>query len=82
MLEDIGIDAIVGTKQVVKAIQAGTLAHMYLADDVEPYLHAKLTAAGNENGVEIRRVPTMEDLGKACKIDVGAACVGIRKPTA
>ena len=81
MLEDIGTDAIIGTKQVLKAIQAGTLAHMYLADDVEPYLRAKLTAAANEYGVEIRQVSTMEELGKACKIDVGAACAGIKKPT-
>lgn len=52
---------------------------VYLADDVEAFLKNKLKAVCYEYGVEIKSVPTMQELGEACGIDVGAACAGIPK---
>jgi len=79
MLEGLNENAVVGTKQVLKAASAGQLARVYLAEDVDAFLRAKLTAACRENGIEIIPVSTMRELGAACKIDVGAACAGIPK---
>ena len=73
----IGKNAIVGTKQVLKAIEAGKLSHVYLAEDAEAFLRNKLIAACTEHGVEIRPIPTMQELGETCGIDVGAACAGV-----
>jgi large subunit ribosomal protein L7A len=79
MPADLCKNAVVGTKQVLKAIQAGSLRCVYLADDVEAFLKNKLKAVCYEYGVEIKSVPTMQELGEACGIDVGAACAGIPK---
>lgn len=79
MSGDLCKNAVVGTKQVIKAVQAGTISFVYLADDVEAFLKNKLKAVCYENGVEIRTVPTMQELGEACGIDVGAACAGVPK---
>lgn len=79
MLEDIDKSAIVGTKQVLKAMQAGILLYVYIAEDVDAFLQKKLTAAAQEASLEVRTVPTMQELGESCGIDVGAACVGVKK---
>ncbi|MEL7602543.1 MAG: ribosomal L7Ae/L30e/S12e/Gadd45 family protein [Bacillota bacterium] len=79
MPADLCKNAVVGTKQVLKAIQAGSLSCVYLADDVEAFLKNKLKAVCYEYGVEIKSVPTMQELGEACGIDVGAACAGVPK---
>ncbi len=79
MLEDIGSNAIVGTKQVLKAIAADQLACVYIAKDADGFLANKIKAACFEHGVAVTEVPTMRELGTACKIDVGAACAGLPK---
>ncbi|MDL2259167.1 ribosomal L7Ae/L30e/S12e/Gadd45 family protein [Eubacteriales bacterium OttesenSCG-928-K08] len=79
MLEDIGPNIVIGTKQALKAMQAGALEYIYVAEDVEPYLKNKLITAGQEFGVQIRPAPSMKELGAQCGIDVGAACVGVPK---
>lgn len=79
MLEDIGKRAVVGTKQVLRAMQAGSIDKVYLAEDVEAFLQNKIIDAGQAYGVKIEMVPSMKTLGEACGIDVGAACVGLNK---
>lgn len=70
--------AAVGTKQVLRLLNAGGLTRVYIAQDAEAYLVNKLEAACREHGVETVFVPTMRELGKTCGIDVGAACAGVR----
>lgn len=72
-------NAVVGTKQVLKAVQAGVLQCVYLAEDVEAFLHNKIRSAAEDAGLEVKSVSTMKELGERCGIDVGAACVGVRK---
>lgn len=79
MPEDLCKNAIVGTKQVLRAVQAGMLARVYLADDAEAFLKNKLKAVCYEYGVALQNVPTMRELGESCGIDVGAACAGVPK---
>ena len=72
-------ERIVGTKQVLKAISSGVLKCVYIAEDVEPFLYSKLYSACETAGTPVVLVNTMSELGKACGIDVGAACAGIVK---
>lgn len=78
-MEDIDSSAIVGTKQVLRALEARTLSKVYIAEDAEAFIKSKIRAAAEECGVEITPAPGMKALGEACRIDVGAACVGITK---
>lgn len=79
MLEDIDKNAIVGTKQVLRAMQAGGIYKVYVAEDAEVFLRNKIKDAGQTYSVQIEMAPSMQALGEACRIDVGAACVGLRK---
>lgn len=72
-------NTVVGTKQVLKAIQAGTLGYVLIAQDTEPHLQSKLRAACEEYGMPVETVATMRELGALCGIEVGAACAGVRK---
>lgn len=72
-------NAVVGTKQVLKAIQAGALGRVLIALDTEPHLLSRLRAACEEYGMAVETVATMRELGALCGIEVGAACAGIRK---
>ena len=78
MMEDLRRpDRIVGTKQVLKAIACGSLKRVYIAKDVDAFLHSRLTEACEKAKVEYVWVESMKNLGTACGIDVGAACAGI-----
>ncbi len=63
---------VVGFKQVKKAITSGVCIKIYLADDCSENISDNLRAiAGN---TEIVSVPTMQELGNLCEIDVAASC--------
>lgn len=76
-MEDIDSRAIVGTKQVLRALQMGTLRKVYLAEDADAFLRNRIRAAAEAAGVQVLPCEGMKALGEACGIDVGAACVGI-----
>lgn len=81
MLEDLlGGECVVGTKQVQKALSAGTLQRVYIAEDVDSHLRSRLAADCERAGVMVVSVASMNQLGKACSIEVGAACAGLFKP--
>ncbi|MPN57235.1 Ribosome-associated protein L7Ae-like protein [bioreactor metagenome] len=81
MLEDLlSGECVVGTKQVQKALAAGTLQRVYIAEDVDPHIRARLAADCERAGVAVVSVVSMKHLGKACSIEVGAACAGLFKP--
>ena len=65
---------VVGIKQVRKALREGRARKIWLADDADPALTEPLETACRENGIEVLRVVTMKELGRACAISVGAAC--------
>ena len=68
---------VVGLKQSIKAINGGRAKKVYLAADADFYISAKVSDACAQNGVDIEVSFTLEELGKMCKIDVGAAVVTI-----
>ncbi|WP_174734510.1 50S ribosomal protein L7ae-like protein [Mesobacillus harenae] len=70
---------IVGTKQTVKALKAGDIIELVIAEDADPKVTAKVLQAAKEVKVPVTRVDSMKKLGKACGIEVGAATVAITK---
>ncbi len=80
MLSDIK-DAVirVGVKQSKKAVEEGNASKAYVAEDADPYITEPFLALCKENGVSFEIVPSMEKLGRASGIDVGAAIVVILK---
>ena len=70
---------VVGTKQVLRALKAGTLARVYVANDSDTFLFQRVARAAEEAGVPAVRVNTMKELGEACKVAVDTATAGILK---
>ena len=66
---------VIGTRQVMRALEQRTLARAMLAQDADSALKNKLTAALDRAGVPFEWVSS----GKQCGINVGAAVVGILK---
>ncbi|MED3661698.1 50S ribosomal protein L7ae-like protein [Ureibacillus sp. FSL K6-8385] len=67
----------VGTKQAVKAIKAGQVKEIVVAQDAEERITQPVIALAQEKGIPISFVESRKDLGKACGIQVGAAVVAI-----
>lgn len=71
---------IVGLKQTLRAIQQDQIREVYLANDIEDHIVRKITDSCREKGVSL--IPAgvnQKELGRLCKIEVGAAMVGIVK---
>ena len=80
MLSDIrSADIRVGVKQSKKALEAGQILKAYIADDADPHVTEPFAADCVKSGVEVVYTPSMEKLGHAAGIDVGAAIVVILK---
>ena len=67
---------IIGTKQVLRALERGELVSAILAEDADPHIRGKLEEALRARRVPYTTHPSMEGLGKNCGIEVGAAVVG------
>ncbi|MCZ0755264.1 50S ribosomal protein L7ae-like protein [Anoxybacillus sp. J5B_2022] len=68
---------VVGTKQTVRALREGNVREVIVAEDADPAIINKIIEAAKEANVPITKVDSMKKLGKACKIQVGAAAVAI-----
>lgn len=71
---------VIGTRQVMRALEQRTLARAMLAQDADQALQDKLAAALEQAGVPYEWTDSMKELGRRCGINVGAAVVGILKP--
>ena len=70
---------IIGTKQTAKALRTGNAELVIIALDADSIITSKVIDVAKEYSVPIDYVDSMKMLGKACKIDVGAAAVVIMK---
>jgi len=68
---------IVGAKQTLKAAEAGRASVVYLAKDAEDRVSAPIVRQAQERGIEVVYVETMQQLGKLCGIEVGAAAAAL-----
>lgn len=68
---------VIGTKQVNKAIAKGQVDKVYLARDAEPHIVEPIRELCRQKNISVVMVDTMESLGRACGIEVGAAAVAL-----
>ena len=64
---------VVGTKQLKKALLGGRAKRVYLARNADPAITEPLEALCQKFRVCYDWVPSKQDLGKRCGIEVGAA---------
>lgn len=70
---------VVGTRRLIRAIQAGEIEEAYVARDADLYIVRQVREACNQAGVRMVEVDTMVQLGQACGVEVKTASAGIRK---
>ncbi|MCL6587758.1 MAG: 50S ribosomal protein L7ae-like protein [Anoxybacillus sp.] len=70
-------EVVIGTKQTVRALKEGNVREVVIAEDADKAITDKIVEAANEANIPVTRVDSMKKLGKACKIQVGAAAVAI-----
>ena len=68
-----GKTVVVGAKQLRKALKSGRAKAVYLAENADPAITAPLEQLCKENHVSYAWVQSMQDLGRVCGIEVGAA---------
>ena len=69
----------VGLKQVLRGITDGVVWCVILSSDCEEFIKKAVREAAHGKKIAFKSAPTMAELGKAAKIDVGAAVVGLIK---
>lgn len=68
---------VVGAKQLKKAVAAGTVRCVFLAEDADPVVTEPLQALCAAYDIQPTWVPSMAELGRACGIEVGAAAAAV-----
>lgn len=69
----------IGIKQSSRAIIENKAEALFIAEDVEQHVTRRILILAKEHNVRIEYVESMKELGKACKIDVGAATAVVIK---
>ena len=64
---------VVGARQLRKALENGRARYVFMAQNADPALTEPIEALCKKNQVSYAWVRTMQDLGRACGIEVGAA---------
>ena len=72
-----GQPKVVGVKQSRRAIREGRALQVFLATNADPALTGPLAELCAAAGVPVEQAATMEELGKAAGIQVGAAVVAV-----
>ncbi|AKA71405.1 ribosomal L7Ae/L30e/S12e/Gadd45 family protein [Clostridium scatologenes] len=70
---------VVGVKQTIKAIKAGTIKTVYIAKDADDKFIQPVRLLVEEESLELVYIDSMKELGKLCGIDVGAATAAVLK---
>lgn len=81
MLDINNLNYVIGTKQTKRALKNNEVIRIIIATDVEDKIVSTIVNSCNESSqdIQIERNYTMEELGKHCGIDVGAAMIAILK---
>lgn len=77
LLQDTAGNVVIGTKQTMKAVESGNAVEVFVAQDAEPRLVARIVQLCGARAIKLTHVDTMRNLGKACGIDVGAAMAAV-----
>ena len=68
---------VVGTKQLLRAMDEGKVAHAFVAKDADLLLTKRVVDRCYAMNIPCTEVESMEKLGRACAIDVKAAAAGL-----
>ena len=68
---------VVGSKQLKKALRAGTAQQVFLAENADPAITEPIEMMCLQLHIQITWVRTMAELGQACGIEVGAAAAAV-----
>ena len=71
---------VVGAKQLKKAVKAGRVRYVFLAENADPAVTEPLEILCTANHIQITWVPSMAELGRVCGIEVGAAAAAVVDP--
>lgn len=71
---------VVGIKQLRKALAKGQISQVFLAENADPALTQPVAELSESLGVPVLWAATMQELGAACQIAVGASAAGILRP--
>ena len=77
MLKAAGSRKVVGTKQVIRALKAGTVSKVYVCSDADTFIYQQVVRSAEDAGIPCVRVPSMKELGMVCGVDVPTAAAGI-----
>ncbi|NLJ84173.1 MAG: 50S ribosomal protein L7ae-like protein [Halanaerobiaceae bacterium] len=70
---------VVGKKQTINAINEARAAVVFLAEDTDDHIKEEIIRLSEEKDISIIAVDSKIKLGRACGIDVPAACATILK---
>ena len=74
------MNLVVGAKQLKKAVKAGRVRYVFLAENADPAVTDPLAELCAANHIQITWVPSMTELGRCCGIEVGAAAAAVVDP--
>jgi large subunit ribosomal protein L7A len=72
-------DKVVGTRRLIKALQAGQISLAFVALDADLLLTRKVTELCASLDVPVVEIDTMQALGEAAGVAVPTASAGIKK---
>lgn len=67
----------VGLRTTLRAVETGKAVQVFIAEDADIFVTRRIQEACSAMNVAYERVPSMRELGKACGVDVKAACAAI-----
>lgn len=72
---------VVGTKETLKAINNchRDIIKVFIAEDIDQRLKEQLLQAVKRNNIPVETVDSRLKLGRACGIDISAACAALLK---
>ena len=70
-------DKVIGVKQSRKAIRDGRARRVFVACDADPAITEPVAEGCASAGIPVETEYTMAQLGKACRITVGASVVAV-----
>jgi large subunit ribosomal protein L7A len=72
-------DKVVGVKQVKRAINTAEVNTVFIAEDADKRITDDVLKLCEGKSIQIVHVDNMEELGKACGIDINAAVAALLK---
>ena len=72
-------EKVIGVKQSRKAVREGRAKRVYLACDADPAITEPVAVSCEAAGIPVETEHTMAQLGRACRITVGAAVAVVLK---